>query len=83
MFERMEISEAIYEGGSPSKNTQMEESDRPSYLRKKNVGASASPSKPNQVCSIKRKRINAGHPFDDATVSRKICLLHGPGYSSE
>ena len=34
-FERMEIAEAIYEGGSPYRNTQQAEADRASYGREK------------------------------------------------
>ena len=44
MFKRMEISEAIYEGGVTSKNTSQAESDRVSHdINKKGV-AFTSPS---------------------------------------
>ena len=46
MFERMEIAEAIYEGGAHSKKTQRVEADRAGYGRKKKGGASASPPNP-------------------------------------
>ena len=46
-------------------------------------GASALPSNPEQGCTGKRKRINAGHLSDELKGSKKTCLFHGPGHSSE
>ena len=83
MFERMEIAELIYKGGSPSKNTQRAEDERASSGRNKKGRAYASPSKPEQGRTSKRKRINAGHPRYDPTGAKKTCLMHVPGHSSE
>ena len=82
-LERMEIVKAIYKGGAPSKNTQRAEANRDSSGRKEKGGASASPSKPDQVHSGKRKRSNTGHPSNEPTGANKTCLIHGPGHSSE
>ena len=83
MFERMEIAEAIYEGGAPSKNNQQVEFDRASSGRKKKGGASTSPSNPDQGHTGKSKRSNAGNPSDEPTGSKKTFLLRGPVHSSE
>ena len=81
MFELMEIVEAIYEGGAPSKNDQQAEANRSSSGRKKNGGASASPSNPNQGRAGKCKRSNEVHSSDEPTREKKTFLLHGPGHS--
>ena len=83
MFERIEIAEAIYKGGSPSKNNQWEEYDRASSGRKKIGRASASPSNPKQGRAGNRNRSDAGHPRDDMTGAKKTFMLHGTGHSSE
>ena len=83
MFECMEIAEAIYKGGAPSKNTQRAEADRASFGRKKKGRASTLPYNPEQGRSGKRKGRNAGHLSDEPTGAKKTCLLHGPGHSSE
>ena len=83
MFERMEIVEEIYEGGSPSKKTQWVEAGRSSSGRKKMGVSSASPSNPKKGRAGKRKRNNAGRPSDDLTNVKNTCLLHGPGQSLE
>ena len=65
MFESMEITEAIYERGAPSKNTQRAEADCASYGRNKKGGETALPSNPDQGRTGKRKRNNKGHTSDD------------------
>ena len=67
MFERMEIAETIYKGGSPSKNNQRAESDRASFVRKKKRGGSASPSNPEKGQAGKHKKKYSGHPSDAPT----------------
>ena len=67
MFERMEIAEAIYKGGAPSKNIQQTEANRAIFCRKQKGGGSALPSNPKKVCAGKRKRNDAGHPSDATT----------------
>ena len=77
----MKITEAIYVGGSPSKNNQRAESDRASFGRKQKGGGAASPSKPENGLTGKRKGNHAGHPSNAPTGAKKICMLHGPGHS--
>ena len=79
MFERMEIAEAVYEGGAPSKNTQRSESECSSSVRKKKGGSSASPSNPNKGRADKRKRNDAGHPSDTPTHAKKHAYCMSPG----
>ena len=78
MFKCMEIVEAIYEGGEPSKNNQLAEADRAIFGRKKKGGWSASPSKPKKGHTGKRNKNNAGYP-NYRTTGGKACLLHVPG----
>ena len=82
IFERMEIAEEIYKGGSPTQNTQRAESDRASSGRNKKGGASASPYNPEQGRTGKCNINNSGHPSDEPTGTKNTCLLHGPGQSS-
>ena len=83
MIKLMEIAEAIYEGGAPSKNTQREEANRASFGRKQKGGGAASPSIPEKGRSGKRKRNDAGHPINYPTGKKKTCMLHIPGHSSK
>ena len=83
MFERMEIAEAIYEGGAPSKNSQQAEADRSSFGRKQKGEGSASPSNPEKGRADKRKRNDAGHPSNAPNGKKKTCIFNGPGHSSE
>ena len=83
MFERMEIVEALYEEGAPSKNTQGEEAYHSISERKKKGGVSASPSNPYQGRADKRKINDAGHMSDAPTGAKNTCLLHGPNHPSE
>ena len=83
MCECMEIAEAIYEGRAPSKNTQRAKADRASSGRKKKGGPSASPSNPKKGRTVKCNRNDAGHPRDEPTDAKNICMLHGPRHSSE
>ena len=78
MFERMEIVEAIYEGGAPSKNTQRSEAKCSSYVRKKKGGASASPFNPDKGCANKRKINDAGHPSYVPTRAKKHACCMSP-----
>ena len=79
----MKITEAIYVGGSPSKNNQRAESDRASFGRKQKGGGSASPSNPENGLAGKRKGNDAGHTSDAPTGEKNTFMLHGPGHSSE
>ena len=83
MFERMEITEAIYVGGSPSKNKQREESERAIFGRKQKGGGSAQPSNLENGLAGKRKGNDAGHTSDALTGEKNTVMLHGPGHSSE
>ena len=83
MFDHMEIVESIYEGGSPSKNTQQAESNHASLERKKKGEAPPLPSNPKKGRTGKRKRNDAGHTRDAPTGTKNTCLLHGPGHSLE
>ena len=77
----MEITDSIYKGGAPSKNTQWAEANRVSLGREKKGRVSASPSNPEKVRDGKRKRNNAGHSGDAPTGAKKTCLLRGPGWA--
>ena len=78
----MEILEAIYKGGSPSKNIQWVEADHASFGRKQKGGGAISQSNPEKGRSGKRKRNNAENPIDVPTGAKNTCMLHGPGHSS-
>ena len=83
IVERMETAEAIYKGGTPSKNNQQAEANRASFGRKQNVGGAASPSNPEKVRAGKRKRNDAGHLSNALTGAKKTCMLHGLRHSTE
>ena len=68
MFEHIEIAEAIYKGVAPSKNIQRAESDCAIFVRKQKGGGSASLFNPDNLCAVKRKRINSGHQIDVPTM---------------
>ena len=83
MFERMEITEAIYVGGAPSKNTQRAEYDCASFVSNQKVGGSALTSNPKKGRAGKRKKSDVGHPSNAPTGAKKTCMLHVPGHSSD
>ena len=82
MFERMEIAESTYEGvvePSYKKSTQ-EDSNRAIHSRKNRGEAASSWTLPKKGQSAgKRRKIHVDSP----TGKSKICLIHGPGHSSE
>ena len=82
MFELMEIDEQVYEGGTPSKTTNGEDSNCAGHIRKYKGGESALSTNPKKGCIGKCKKNYAGHP-SDAPTGGKTCLLHGPGHSTE
>ena len=79
----MEITEMIYEGGSPSKNNQWAEANRSSFGRNKKGGGAASLSSPKNGRTGKRKGNDTEHPRYAPTGANNTCMLHGPGHSSE
>ena len=83
MFERMEVAEQVYEGGTPSKIPNRAESSCDGHVRKQKGGESAQPTNPEKSRSGKYKTNNIGHPIDEPTRAKKTCLLHGPRHSSE
>ena len=82
MFEHMEVAEQVYAGGTPSKTPTRAESNRGSHVRKRKGWETASPTNPKKGRTGKRKNIY--RPSERcAHRSKNICLLHGPGHSSE
>ena len=82
MFERMDISESIYEGVVEPyyKNPTQEDSNRDGHSRQ-NIGEAASSwTLPEKVDSVSKSRIQH---VDIPTGKSKTCLVHGPGHSSE
>ena len=63
MFERMEVEEQFYKGGSPSEITAIRvDANRASRGRKiKGFGAN-SPTKSKKICAGKCRKHYAGHP---------------------
>ena len=51
MFERMEITEQVYKGGTPSKTTTRSDADRVSNSRKLKGGKYVSCTNPKEVCA--------------------------------
>ena len=58
MFERMYIAEQVYEGGTPSKNTNRVETEHDIHCRKREGGGPTSPTKPDKgranKCNIRK-----------------------------
>ena len=82
LFELMEVTEKIYEGGNTSKNQPRADVNRASHGRKQKGGEYASPTNPRTGRAGKRKAKNAGHPID-LLAGGKTYLLHGTGHSIE
>ena len=82
MFERMDIADQVYEGGTPYKNNHRVEANRAIHERKHKLGRAAFPTNLEKGRTRKRKRKDAGHGSDGLTGS-KTCLLHGPEHSLE
>ena len=83
MFEQVEISEQIYEGGTPSKKRTRADANHDGHVRKCKRGEATSPTNPDKGRAGKIKAKNAGHPSDVKTGAKKTCMLHGPGDSSK
>ena len=83
MFEQIEISEQLYEVGTPSKTPTRAETNRDTHIRKRKVVESDSSSNPEKGLTGKRKTKNSGSPSDVPTRAENICFLHGPGNKSE
>ena len=81
MFDRMEVTEQVYEGGTPSKMPTRSESNRDVHVRKWKGGEAASPTNPKKGHANKGKTKNSVHPSNAPTGEKKTCLLHGPGHS--
>ena len=82
MFERMEISESIYEGivETSYKNPIRADANRAGHSRQ-NRGEAASPWDRPEKGERAGKSIKQ-HIYS-STEKSKTCLIHGPGYSSE
>ena len=83
MFERMDISEQVYKGGTPSKTPTREESNRDGHVRKWEGGETASSTNRDKGRTRKRKTKHSGRLSGALTGAKKTCILHGPGHSSE
>ena len=55
MFERVEISEFVYEGQTPSKKIPRADANRDSHVRKRKIGEDASPTNSKKVHAVKHK----------------------------
>ena len=55
MFERMEVAEQVYEGGTPSKIPTRAETNREGHVRKQKLGEAASPANPETDRAGKRR----------------------------
>ena len=73
----------MYKGRAPSKNTQREESDCASFVRKQKRGGAVLPSNPEKGRTGKRNKNDAGHPSYAPAGAKKTHLLHGPRYYSK
>ena len=82
MFERVEISEYIYEGVvEPSyKKTIRADTNCADHSRQKRGESTLSWNRPEkgEIADKRRKR-----HVDSPTGKSKICLIHGPGHSTE
>ena len=83
MFEQMEIFEQVYKGGTPSKKSIREDSNRGIHVRKLKGGESTSPTNPKKGRASNCTTKNAGHTIDGPTGTKNTCLLHGPRNSLE
>ena len=82
MFERMEITEQVYKGGTPSKTTTREDPNRSSHGRKCKGGEAALSTNPEKGRADKSKKKDAGHMSDRPT-GENIFLVHGPRHSTD
>ena len=82
MFERMEISESIYEGVvEPSyKKPTRAYTNLSCHSRQKIIESAYSWTLPEKGESAGKRR---KRHVDSPTEKSKICLIHGPGHSSE
>ena len=82
MFERMEISESIYEGvvENSYKKPIRADANRAGHSRQKRGEAASTWALPEKYESA-GKRIK--QHIDSPMGKSKTCLIHGPGYSSE
>ena len=71
MFEKMEISEQVYEEKSPSKKYIRVDDNYDSHVRKQKGGEAVSSVNPNKGLSSKRKTINAVSPSKRTTSAEK------------
>ena len=67
MFERMEIAEQFYEGGTPSKTTTRADPNRASHGKKHKGGEDSSEINLKKGCAGNRKKNHAGHTIDRPT----------------
>ena len=71
MFERMEVAEQLYEGGTPSKIPTWSEANLDIHVRKQKGEESSWPTNLKKCRAGKRKTKNAGHMSDAPTVAEK------------
>ena len=67
LFEIMEFTEKIYEGGKTYETPPRADANRASRGRKRKGGEAASTTNPDTGRTDKRKTRNAGHPSDQPT----------------
>ena len=79
MFERVEVSEQVYEGVTPSKIPTREEANRDVHFRKQKVGDSVSPTNTEKGLAGKRKTKKAGHLSDAPTRAKIHACCMSPG----
>ena len=79
----MEVSEQLYEGGTPYKTPIRADANSVSRGRKHKQGGFALPTKPKKGHAGKRKKNHSGNPSDDPTSTKKTLLVHGPGQSTD
>ena len=78
MFDRMEITEQVYKGKSPSKYVIRADDNRDGHVRKQKGGEAASPAHPDKGHSGKRKTINTVSPSDTMNGAEKHYCCMSP-----
>ena len=78
MFEHMEVSEQIYETGTPSKTPTMLKANCDGNVRGKKEGEATSSTNPEKGHSGNRKTKNAGHLSDAPTGAKKHACCMSP-----
>ena len=83
MSERVEITEQVYKGETPSNKKTKGRCQLWQSCQEKKGRRICITYKPKKGRSGKRKTKNSVSPSENTTGVDKTCLLHGPGHSSE